>query len=270
MASRLRVGLIGYGASGRVVGELLRDGAGGPVDVTGVLVRDPAAYGADAATTGWPFVATLDDLIAGRPALVAELAGHDALRAYGEPLLRAGVDVLTLSVGALADDAFRAALLAAAEAVDARILVPSGAIAGLDAIGAAALLGLDRVEHRVRKPPRALLDGNDAARVEAGGVPVELYRGPAREAAARFPANVNVVAAVSLAGIGLDATSAAVVADPTLTHNTHEVTADGTFGHLELRLQNRPSPANPKTGVLTAASVVRAIRRRTERLVIGA
>lgn len=268
--ARLRVALIGYGASGALVGELLRAGAGGPVDVTGVLVRDPARHAADAAATGWRFTVDLGALLGTRPHLVAELAGHDALRAYGEEVLRAGVDLLTLSVGALADDALRARLVAAAEAGDARILVPSGAIAGLDAIGAAALLGLDRVEHRVRKPPRALLDGAAADEVTAGGVPVELYAGPAREAAVRFPANVNVVAAVSLAGLGVDATEAAVVADPGITRNTHEVTAEGDFGRLSLRLENRPSPANPKTGVLTAASVVRAIRRRTERLVIGA
>ena len=266
----MRVGLIGYGASGRLVGTLLRDGAGGPVEVTGVLVRDLARYAVDAEATGWPFVATLDALIATGPELVAELAGHEALRASAETLLAAGIDVLTLSVGALVDDAFRARLLAAAEAGDARILVPSGAIAGLDAIGAAALLGLDEVEHRVVKPPRALVDGDEAQRIVDGGIPVELYRGPAREAAARFPANVNVVAAVSLAGVGADATMATVVADPSVVYNTHEVRAVGAFGRLSVRLENRPSPANPKTGVLTAASVVRAIRRRTERLVIGA
>jgi aspartate dehydrogenase len=251
------------------VADQIRAGAAGDVEIVGVLVRDVARYRSTAATTGWRFTARLEELLAAAPEVVAELAGHDALRAHGERVLRAGIDLLTISAGAFADDALCDRLLAAAEAGGSRIILPSGAIAGLDGIGSAATLGIDRVTHTVRKPPVALLPDDEAAAVIAEGAPRELYRGPAREAARRFPANVNVVAMVSLAGIGLDRTEAVVVADPAVVHNTHEVVAEGPFGSIEVRVRNVPSPDNPKTGRITPGSVVHALRRRSARLLVG-
>jgi aspartate dehydrogenase len=179
------------------------------------------------------------------------------------------VTLVTISAGALADEALLARLEAAARECGARIIVPSGAIAGLDGIESAAALGIDSVTHIVRKPPIALLPADEAAAVVASGEPRELYRGPARESVARFPANVNVVAAVSLAGIGLDRTQAVVIADPALRHNTHEVIAEGSFGRIRVQVENVPSPQNPKTGVLTAGSILRVLRRLDATLSVG-
>lgn len=265
----MRLGLIGHGGSGRLVAERLAAGAVPGAEVVGVVVRDPAKHAEAAARLGWPFFTTTDELLAVRPEVVAEMGGHAALTEHGEAILRSGATLLTISAGAFADEALVARLLAAAEAGGGRVVLPSGAIAGLDGIESAAVLGIDRVTHLVRKPPIALLPANEAAAVVAGGVPVELYRGPARESTRRFPANVNVVAMVSLAGIGLDRTDAVVIADPALVHNTHEVIAEGPFGSIRIQVQNVPSPDNPKTGVLTAGSILRALRRLDGRLIVG-
>ena len=261
-----RVGLIGFGAIGRDLAALIDDGTAGDSALVGVLVRDPGRYAAEA---GIRFVTSVGELCQSHPDVVVEAAGGQALRTYGPDVVAAGVDLLLVSVGALGDDGFRAALVDGAASSGARVLVPSGAIAGLDAIASAAVLGLDRVRHTVRKPPIALLDDDEAQAVVDAGEPRELYVGPAREAAIRFPANVNVVAAVSLAGIGFDRTEARVIADPNVERNTHEVEAEGAFGRLYVRMENIPG-SNPKTGRIVAPSLARALRDRSAAFVVGA
>jgi aspartate dehydrogenase len=265
----MRLGLIGFGASGRAVADLVRAGQAGDVEVVGVLVRDMDRHAEDARGTGWPFVTAVADLLELSPAVVAELAGHEALRRYGPALLRQGGTLIALSAGALGEDATWEELHRAAAEGGSRLILPSGAIAGLDAIESAAVVGIDRATHVVRKPPRSLLPADEADAVTASGAPRELYRGPAREATRRFPQNVNVVAMVSLAGIGLDRTEAVVIADPGVDHNTHEVTAIGPFGSIEVRIQNVPSPDNPRTGMIVAGSVIRSLRRLRSDLLVG-
>ncbi|MEA2623126.1 MAG: aspartate dehydrogenase [Chloroflexota bacterium] len=265
-----RVALIGYGASGRGAAELIRAGAAGDVDVCAVLVRDPERYAEDAQATGWRFTASYDELMAAAPEVVVELAGHPALAAYGEDILRRGLTLLTISAGLFGDEETRDRLLRAAAEGGGRLILPSGAIAGLDAIESASIMGIDRVRHVVRKPPASLFsDPAEIDRVVAAGEAVVLYEGPAREATRRFPQNVNVVAMVALAGIGMDRTTVAVIADPNVRHNTHEVTAEGPFGTIEVRVQNVPSPHNPKTGLIVAGSICRALSRLDTNLNIG-
>ena len=265
----LSIALIGYGSVGRTVGRLVREGSAGPVRVVGVLVRDLERHREEAVASGWPFVDRLDALLDLGPVMVVEMGGHASLRQHGAAVLASGADLMTVSVGALADDVFRTELEATALRHRARILVPAGAIAGLDGIGSAATGGLDRVAHVIRKPPAGLLPPDEATAVLASGRPRELFAGAARDAARQFPENANVVASVSLAGIGLDRTEVRVVADPGIVHNTHEIEAEGAFGTIEVRVRNRPSPDNPKSSAITGLSVVRAIRRLTQRLVIG-
>jgi aspartate dehydrogenase len=254
---------------GREVSELVHDGAAGDVVIIGVLVRDPARYGRASDVHRFPFVDSAAALANLRPDVVVEAGGHDAFRQHVPPLLEAGIEVLGLSVGALADEETLRLVRAAAERGGTRLRVPSGAIAALDAISSAAVGRVERVVHTVRKPPIALLDEAEADAVMAAGEPRELFAGPGREAAALFPANVNVVAAVSLAGIGLDRTEARVIADPSVTRNTHEVLVEGVFGRLQVRIENTPSE-NPKTGRIVALSVVRVLRSYGESVVVGA
>lgn len=263
-----RFALLGYGAIGRAACELVEAGAAGPVEIVGALVRDPSRYATERDRHGFPFVRAVDALLELDPELIVEAGGHDAFRQYVPVILEAGVDVLSLSVGALADRETMARTEAAATRGGSRLRVPSGAIAALDAISAAAVGHIDRVVHTVRKPPATLIEGPRAAEIVAGGEPVELYAGTAREAALRYPANVNVIAAVSLAGIGLDRTEARILADPDVSRNVHEVTVEGEFGRLFVRIENEPSE-NPKTGRIVAMSVVRALRAYGESIVVG-
>jgi aspartate dehydrogenase len=258
----MRVGLIGLGAIGKAVVRLLASDAADAVVVVGALVRDPARPRREA---GFPVVGTAADLLALEPEVVVEVGGHVALAAHGPAILRAGRDLVAVSVGALAEPGTYDALIAAT-CGGGRIVVASGAIGALDAISSATLGGLERVMHTTRKPPRSLLDAEEAAALTEAR---EIFRGSAREGALRFPESINVAAAVSLAGIGLDRTEVCVIADPAVTRNHHEVVAEGAFGKLRFAIENVPTEENPRTGRLVAASIVRTLLRRRAGLVVG-
>ena len=265
----LRVGLIGFGAVGRRLAEAIVAGEAGRAELVAVLVRTPEKI-SDDVRSGVGCLVTNDaaDFLATRMDLVVEVAGHDALKAYAEDVLRQGKDLLLISVGAFADAAFQERVWRTAHDRGRRVYLATGAIAGLDAIASGAVGGLESVTHFVRKPPRVLLAPEEAEAVERSGQPRELYSGPAREAALRFPENVNVAAAISLAGLGLDKTTVRVVADPTVERNTHEIEARGEFGDLRIVLRNIPTE-NPKTGRLTAMSMIKALRNLTAPVVVG-
>jgi aspartate dehydrogenase len=257
----VRVGLIGFGAIGRGVVKLIQPADN--IQFVGALVAHPKKARADRTPT---ICADLEALLATKPDVVVELAGHAALGCFGPSVLRQGIDLLMVSVGALADPETEQAIVQAARAGHSRAMVVSGAIGGLDAIASAAVGGLSRVTHTTRKPARALLEPGMAARLQQ---PCELFRGSAREGALRFPESINVAAAVSLAGIGLDRTEVCVVADPSVDRNMHEVVAEGPFGELRFEIRNIPSDDNPKTGRLVAMSVVHSLRRRQACIVVG-
>jgi aspartate dehydrogenase len=121
------------------------------------------------------------------------------------------------------------------------------------------------VTHTTRKPATTLLGPEGAKLTE----PKELFHGPAREAVVRFPESVNVAAAVSLAGIGLDRTEVRVIADPGIQRNQHEVVAEGAFGRLRFEIQGIPSDDNPKTGRIVAMSILHTLLQRSAPIAIG-
>lgn len=257
-----RVGLIGLGAIGRAVVRITRERFPTEIDIVGALVRDPARP----RPAGPTVVGDLAALLELRPEVVVEVAGHEALRAHGPVVLRTGFDLIAVSVGALADPAVEEQLRAAARAGGARLRIASGAIGALDAIAAAAIGGLERVTHTTRKPARALLALDEAVALKAER---EVFRGPAREGVRLFPESVNVAAAVSLAGLGLDRTELRVIADPTIERNRHEVVAEGAFGTLRFEIANVPSDDNPRTGRIVAMSVVHELLARRASVAIG-
>lgn len=256
-----RVGLIGLGTIGRAV-----------VDIAARYPDDIAIVGACTSSgksrfgeVPVPVVGTLPDLLALRPEVVVEVAGHDGLRQHGPGVLRAGIDLVAVSVGALAVPEVERALLDAAVEGGARIRVASGAIGALDAIAAAAIGGLERVTHTTRKPASTLLGDAAVDLTQAR----EVFHGPAREAVLRYPESVNVTAAVSLAGIGLDRTEVRVIADPAVDRNIHVVEAEGDFGYLRFEIRNVPSDTNPKTGRIVAMSIVSTLRQARLPLSVG-
>lgn len=267
----LRMGLIGFGVIGRAVARAVQEGSAGDAQIVAVLVRDLDKHGADAASFPWEFTNRPDVFFDHPMDLVVEAAGHEAVRQYAAASLIAGKDFLTLSVGAFADDSLLTQVKETATASGRQILAPSGAIGGLDALTAAAMGGLEEVAITTRKPPQAWRGTIAEQQVDLGSLaePLCLYEGPAREAARLYPQNVNVQAALALAGIGLDRTHSRVYADPTVRHNTHEILARGSFGELRVTISNVPSEGSAKTGLITAMSLVKAIRYRTAPFVVG-
>jgi aspartate dehydrogenase len=241
-----------------------RGGAEG--EVVAIAGRGPASRGAALAREfGVPFVVGTEALVAARPDLVIEAASHDAVREHAERLLDQRIAVMLLSGGALADDALRERLEQAARANRAMLYVPSGGIGGLDALKAACAAGAEEVSIAVTKPPAAWKGiayvertGIDLDRLEAAAT---LFEGPAREGVPLFPANVNIAAVLSLAGIGFDRTRLRVVADPALKFNTHFVRIKGPTGTIDIRFESVPSPDNPKTALLACYSALAAFRQ---------
>jgi aspartate dehydrogenase len=261
----MRLGIVGGGTVARLVLEHVAAGDLGAVEVVGVVGRSGASRGkALAAEFGVPFVVGVDALLARKPEVVVEAASHEAVRAFGPPLLNAGVALIVLSGGALADDTLRETLERAAAEHNALLYLPSGGIGSLDALKAACIAGVSEVTIAVTKPPAAW---KGIAYVERLGVdldrltaPVTLFEGTARDGVPHFPANVNIAAVLSLAGIGFDRTRLKVVADPALMHNTHYIDIRGKTGNIRIRLENVPSPDNPKTAWLACYSALAALK----------
>ncbi len=264
----MRLGVIGAGAIGRYLVAAVQAGQAGDHEVRVVAVRRPSG-----ALEGIPV--TTDPLTLPRFEidLAVEAAGQAAVRECAIPLLEAGLDVMIMSVGALADEALAERVRAAARRAGRRVYIPSGALGGLDAVKAAALSGLDSVELISTKPPAALQGAAyfDTHPVDWDRVtgPTVVYEGPAAEAVGYFPQNVNVAAVLSLAGIGPHRTRVRVVADPAATTNQHSVRVRGGFGTLEVNLSNVPTPENPKTSWLAALAAVAMLRRIGDPFQIG-
>ena len=262
----MRVAIIGGGTIARLFLEHIRRGdLGEDVEVAAIVGRSAASRGrALAEEYAVPFASGMAALIAQRPDVVVEAASHEAVHEYAEALLAEGIALIVLSGGALHDDALRARVEAAALRRGALLYVPSGGIAGLDALKAACIAGVDEVQITVMKPPQAW---KNIAYVETLAIdldrltaPHTLFEGSARAGVPLFPANVNIAAVLSMSGIGFDRTRLKVVADPSLTHNTHEITIRAHTGTITVRMENVPSPDNPKTAWLACYSALAALK----------
>lgn len=255
-----RIAAIGFGAMARSLTETLTALPGAPV-VGAALVRPQARTRPPADIAAFETVA---DLIDWAPDLVVECAGHAGVRDACPALLRAGIPVILVSVGALGDDDLRATLEAAAAEGGAALEVSAGAIGGLDVLRAARLAGLDQVVYRGIKPPAAWRGTKAEQMIDLSALtaPAAFYEGDAAGAARDFPKNANVTAAVALAGPGFARTRVTLIADPTAARNRHELLATGAFGEMTVSLENEPLPANPRTSRLAALSLAQAVLRR--------
>lgn len=267
MATRT-IGVVGCGAIGQAI---LRAGAVGSlgVGVAGVTSRTESTAQAflDGLEHPVPYL-PLDELIH-RSDLVVEAAGPQAVPALADAVFGAGKDLMLISVGALIANP---EILERARRTGCRLLIPSGAIVGLDGIKSASVGDIDHVILSSRKGPAAL-DG--APWVVQNNIDLwnleeetEIFSGTAREACVGFPNNLNVSAAISFAGVGPDRTTVKMVAVPGLQRNCHDIEVEGDFGLLRIHLENIPSE-NPKTGRLTAMSIIRTIQQAVDPVQIG-
>jgi aspartate dehydrogenase len=270
----MRVAILGGGTIARLCLEYLRRGELAGIEAVAIAGRGEFSRGKSlAAEFGLPYVAGAHALLAHRPDAVLEAASHQAVAAHLVPMLAAGVSVIVLSAGALADDRLRADAEAAARRSGALLYVPSGGIGGLDALKAACAAGVDEVSIRVAKPPAAW---RDIPYVEKLGLDLEaldsarvLFSGTAREGVPHFPQNVNIAAVLSLAGIGFDRTRLEVVADPAITRNTHTIRVSGKSGSFTVVMENVPAPQNPKTAWLACFSSLAALKELVSRARYG-
>ncbi len=255
-----RVGIVGMGTIGRAI-ALALDTGDIPVQLAAVHSRDAAKAEAFVATLrAKPPVRDLDGLIAISD-LVIEAATQASLTTIAPAALQAGKDLMVLSVGGLLDHPEWVAL---ANQHHAKLYIPSGAIVGLDGVKGACAGRVDSVTITTRKPPEGLAG---APYVVEQGIDVFalteetlIFEGSAREACKGFPANVNVSAALSLAGIGPDRTRIRIMAVPGGTRNMHDVEVIGEFGRMTSHIENVPSDTNPRTGKLSYLSAIAMLK----------
>src|SRR5712691_4513892 len=263
-----RVAIAGLGAIGRVLARRLDDGLPGlALACAAARDRPKAQAWLEAERIACPLVEP--EAFPAHADLAIECAPGAVLEQICRPMLEAGKQVMVLSAGALLP---RPELIALAKARGGQIIVPTGALLGLDAVSAAAEGRIHSVRMVTRKPPSGLVG---APYLVANGISVEglneakrVFAGTAREGAAGLPANVNVAAALSLAGIGPDRTMMEIWAAPTIERNCHIIEVDSDSARLTLKIENIPSE-NPRTGRITALSVLAALRKLHSPLRVG-
>lgn len=252
-----RIAILGLGAIGQRVLTSLQGFM--PMDASyAALVRTPGNVSVDVQR-----FTDVEALLDWRPDLAVESAGHGVVADVVPRLLRAGTDVVIVSIGALGDARLRDELRLAGQTGGAKLITVAGAMGGLDALEAARGAGLTSVRYIGRKPPLAWA-GTPADNVcDLGAITAAttVFEGSAAHAARLFPKNANVTAAVALAGVGFERTAVQLIADPAVSKNVHELEVEGAFGRFFIRLENKPLPDNAKTSWLAALSIEAALRR---------
>jgi aspartate dehydrogenase len=263
-----RVAVAGLGAIGREIARRLDSSIPG-LRLSAAAANDVAKAERFLGTLSSPPPIVALDALADHADIVIECAPSHLLSRIAGPALEAGKKVIVLSVGALLLDP---ALEEAAARHGGQILVPTGALIGLDALTAAAEGTIRSVRMITRKPVTGLLG---APYLQEHGIdirdlrePMKLFSGSAREAAKGFPANLNVAVALSFAGIGPDRTVLEIWADPALTRNTHRIEVEADSASFSMTIENIPSE-NPKTGRITALSAIALLRKMSAPLRVG-
>jgi aspartate dehydrogenase len=264
----LRVAVVGLGAIGIRVVEALDRGIEGLV-LAAVSVQNPEKYRSRLASLmRTPAVLPIEALCDVAD-IVIECAPAKLLRSIVAPFVTSGKIAIVLSAGGLLENED---LIDLAKQNGGQIVVPTGALIGLDAVTAAAVGTIHSVRMVTRKPVAGLAGApyivENNIDIERITKPLKIFDGTAREAAKGFPANLNVAVALSLAGIGPDRTKLEIWADPALTRNVHRVDVESDSARFSMSIENVPSE-NPKTGLITALSVIAYLRKQGASLRVG-
>lgn len=269
MQQPIKIASIGYGS---IAQDVIRGlpSIGDRSTLWAVLLRTGSAS-ADHLPDNIAVFHDASSLINWGPSLVIEAAGQAAVGHYVPDILASGAPVVVTSVGALADTDLYTELLDAARHGGTQLIVPSGAIASLDYIGALPSGPQTEIVYESRKPPSAwhqeLKDaGHDPSNLKE---PITLFEGNAQQAALLYPKNLNVAATLALAGLGMERTRVRVVVDPQAQGNQHKIEARSPLGSLTTVQTNAPSERNPKTSGIVAQSVIRSVRQRYASIQIG-
>jgi aspartate dehydrogenase len=264
----LRVAIVGLGPIGIGVMEALDRGIDGLV-LAAVSVQHPDKHRDRLAKLARPPAMLPIDALADVADIVIECAPSELVRSIVAPFVKAGKTAVVLSVGALLENDD---LIDLARQNGGQIVVPTGALIGLDAVTAAAVGEIHSVRMVTRKPVRGLAGApyivENKIDIDDISEPLKIFDGTAREAAKGFPANLNVAVALSLAGIGPDRTKLEIWADPALRRNTHRIEVESDSARFSMSIENIPSE-NPKTGRITALSVIAWLRKLRAPLRVG-
>jgi aspartate dehydrogenase len=250
----IRVGLLGCGNIGHIIA---RERVG--VEIAALHDRIPERAEEVARLCGAKVYGDFSGFVRADLDIIVEAASVAAVREHAEEILSNGKDLIILSVGALADRAFRERLIALARAKGRRIHIPSGAILGLDNLKVGQISPLKKLLLRTTKRPESLKIRADRRMM--------IFSGKANDCIREFPKNINVAVALGLAA-GREA-DVEIWIDPGVDRNIHEIMAEGDFGEIFIRVSNVPSPDNPSTSYLAALSILTLLRNLGEPLVVG-
>jgi len=249
----LKIGLLGCGNIGLIIAKAVDSGViRGTLSI--VYDIDPAKSKKLASTLKKkPRIADSFEKLLDDAEIIVEAASQKAVREHALKALTAGKHMLVMSAGALLDEKLFQGMVSAAEKNSANIYVPSGAVCGIDGVKSASVGGIKSVLLQTTKNPHSIKGFEHIRRRRV------IFDGPASKAVKLFPANINVSAILSLAGIGAQKTRVRIVADPKVKRNTHEIFVSGEFGRLYSRADNMPSPDNPKTSYLACLSAIKTL-----------
>jgi aspartate dehydrogenase len=268
MKTPKRVAIAGLGAVGLKVAEVLDSGIDGFV-LTAISANNLETAKARLSHLSRPVAIVPVSELEPLADIVIECAPASLLTAIAEPFLKNGKTVIVLSSGALLSQEH---LIATAKAHGGQIVVPTGALLGLDAVTAAAEGVINSVRMITRKPVRGLVGApylvENNITIDDIREPIRIFNGTPREAAIGFPANLNVAVALSLAGIGPDKTTLEIWADPALSRNTHRIEVESDSASFSMSIENIPTE-NPKTGRITALSVISYLRKLNAPMRVG-
>lgn len=270
----MQLGLIGFGNIAQTLLKVMAQEKAGLTAVTVLTLPELIeAAQADLATlcsVPTQVVTDAAGLIAAAPDLVIECAGHQAVTDHATAVLRAGIETVIVSIGALADEALYSRVVQAARAGNSRFTLPAGAIGGVDILSALRPSGITSVTYSGRKPPLAWAGTPAEKLVDLATLTTEtvFFEGNARQAATLYPKNANVAATLALAGLGWDDTRVRLIADPAVSRNIHEYSVTAGAADYTIRIEGKPSADNPKTSVTTVYSVAREVLNRLREVAI--
>lgn len=261
------IGLMGCGTIGTHLAMAIDSGRVANASLTGLFdIVDGNSRALKTRLKSTPQVYdNFDRFVDSNADIIIEAASQQAVKNFAKRIIESGKDLMVMSVGALADTLFLAELLQLTPIRNgqSKIYVPSGAIAGIDAIRSVRHIA-DSISITTKKSPKALAGAPffTTRNVSLDNITkvTEIYEGSAVEAVKLFPANVNVAAVLSLAGIGVEKTMVRILADPEATTNQHEIVATGSFGEIKISVNNVTAPGNPKTSFLAVLSAIECLR----------
>ena len=253
----MKVGIIGCGAIANLITSSIVPEDNG-IDIAYFFDKDIERAENLASLAGGVAVLHFDEML-NDVDLVLECASPDSVKYFAPKVLKQGIDMIIMSIGAFMDKEFYTEILSIAKENGAKIHLPSGAVVGLDGIKAVAKFGFKEVTLVTRKSPKSLGKDIDVEEV--------LFEGKASEAVKEFPLNINVAATISLAcNKDIDVK---IIVDPNVDRNVHEITAKGDFGEFKTITMNYPCSANPKTSMLAALSAIRLLKSFNETISVG-